>query len=57
MHALRPGVWHVTIQPPAPGKYPYKFLIDQSGWIRDPENPAVVEDGYGGYHSLLHIPL
>ena len=57
MHAIRPGVWQVTIQPPAPGKHPYKFLIDQSHWTRDPENPAVVEDGYGDYHSLLHIPL
>ena len=57
MHAIRPGVWQVNIQPPPPGSYPYKFLIDQTRWTRDPENPAVVDDGYGAYHSLLHILL
>jgi serine protease AprX len=55
LQRIRPGVWHLTIPPPVPGAYPYKFLVDQSRWTRDPENPAVVEDGYGDYHSLLQI--
>ena len=51
----RPGVWQCMLPPPPRGVHAYKFLIDQSRWIHDVENPAQVEDGSGGFHSLLTI--
>jgi hypothetical protein len=39
------GVWRVTVAL-GPGKYEYKFVVNGSGWIADPENPVVVGD-YG----------
>ncbi|UCF77788.1 MAG: glycogen-binding domain-containing protein [Candidatus Eiseniibacteriota bacterium] len=39
------GVWRVTL-PLQPGKHEYKFMVNGSDWIADPENPVVVGD-YG----------
>jgi len=39
------GVWRVTMTL-EPGKYEYKFVVNGSGWIADPDNPVVVGD-YG----------
>ncbi len=50
-----PGVWQITIPKPPRGMYPYKFLIDGARWIADPENPDRIEDGYGGFNSLLTV--
>jgi hypothetical protein len=33
----------------------YKFLVDRARWQHDVENPAQVDDGSGGFHSLLTI--
>lgn len=38
----------------APGTYHYKFVVD-GRWIPDPANPARVDDGLGGYNSLLYL--
>jgi len=39
----------------ARGTHRYKFLIDGSRWLNDPENPLRVEDGFGGFSSLITI--
>ena len=49
------GVWRVRIAPLPPGTYYYKFLVDRSKWISDPENPDIHEDGFGGWHSVVRI--
>jgi 1,4-alpha-glucan branching enzyme len=49
------GLWQITIPSPPSGKYRYKFLVDD-GWIDDPENPERLEDGYGGFASILEVP-
>jgi 1,4-alpha-glucan branching enzyme len=36
-----------------PGRYQYKFVIDENNWKEDPNNPQRVDDGYGGFNSLL----
>jgi len=56
MWEARPGVWQIMLPPPPPGDHAYKFLIDHEHWTHDVENPARVEDGCGGFHSLLRIP-
>ncbi|MFH1689709.1 MAG: glycogen-binding domain-containing protein [Candidatus Eisenbacteria bacterium] len=39
------GVWRVVVDL-EPGEYEYKFVVNGSEWIADPENPKVVGD-YG----------
>jgi hypothetical protein len=39
------GVWRVVL-PLAPDTYEYKFVINGSDWVADPENPKIVGD-YG----------
>lgn len=55
MWAVRPGVWQIMAPPPPRGVHAYKFLLDRARWQPDLENPAQVEDGGGGFHSLLTI--
>ncbi len=55
MQAHSPGAWQITIPRLPPGACVYKFLVDRSRWINDPENPVRVEDGYGGFNSLLTL--
>lgn len=51
----KPGLWHITIPKPSSGVHPYKILVNYHHWIAHPENQSRVEDGYGGYYSLLKI--
>ena len=55
MVQIRPGLWEGTLDDPAPGAHRYKFLIDRSHWTHDPENPLRIEDGFGGFNSLITI--
>lgn len=38
------------------GSYQYKFVVDGSTWLADPNNTSSVGDGYGGVNSLLVCP-
>jgi hypothetical protein len=55
MLQIRPGLWEGVLDVPARGRgaYRYKFLIDRTRWIDDPENPLRIEDGFGGFNSLI----
>jgi serine protease AprX len=55
MVQIRPGLWEGTIDTPRRGTYRYKFVINCSRWINDPENPFRIEDGFGGFNSLITI--
>ena len=55
MVQIRPGLWEGMIDTPKRGSHRYKFLIDRSRWINDPENPLRIEDGFGGFNSLITI--
>lgn len=55
MVQIRPGLWEGVLAVSARGMHRYKFLIDGSRWIHDPENPLRVEDGFGGFSSLIAI--
>jgi hypothetical protein len=45
------GVWRVVIDL-APGSYEYKFVVNGSDWIADPENP-VVTGAYGNSQIVV----
>lgn len=34
------------------GTYQYKFIVDGTMYIADPNDPNVVDDGFGGHNSL-----
>ena len=55
MVQIRPGLWEGVLDTPARGTHRYKFLIDRSRWINDPENPLRIEDGFGGFNSLITV--
>ena len=55
MVQIRPGLWEGVLDMPARGTHRYKFVIDRSRWINDPENPSRIEDGFGGFNSLIAI--
>jgi len=55
MVQIRPGLWEGSLDSAARGRHRYKFLIDRSRWIHDPENPLRIEDGFGGFNSLITI--
>ena len=48
---LNGGVWSVTV-PMEPGLHRYKFVVDGSNWIADPDNPWQEDDGFGGQNSV-----
>lgn len=47
--------WQYTLNI-EPGNYSYQLIVD-GNWIKDPMNNEVLENGYGGYNSLLRIPF
>jgi len=49
------GFWHAAIPVPASGDYRYKFVIDGREWKEDPSNLMKVEDGLGGFNSVLRV--
>lgn len=48
------GIWARYEKLP-PGRYQYKFRIDDVNWKEDPNNPQRTDDGYGGFNSLLIV--
>jgi hypothetical protein len=58
LHEVYAGVWEITMPRPPRGEYAYKFLVERETrtlWLGDPENLDRVEDGAGGFFSLLKI--
>lgn len=55
MVRIRPGLWEGTLDAPRRGAHRYKFVIDRAHWTHDPENPHRIEDGFGGFNSLITI--
>ncbi len=47
--------WQFTLEI-EPGNYSYQLIVD-GNWIKDPLNNEVLENGYGGYNSLLRVPF
>jgi glycosidase len=51
--ALDGGTWRVVTGIPWDTPVEYKFRVDGSGYIPDPNNPNTVDDGFGGFNSVL----
>lgn len=48
------GWWRIAL-PLESGRHEYLFLIDGKRWMRDPQVPSVVDDGFGGKNSVLYL--
>ena len=47
------GVWSIIVDLP-PGRYMYKFVIDNNTWTTDPNNPSTAQEG-GFTNSLIVV--
>jgi len=47
-------VWELTLSL-APGRYSYRFLVDDKKQVLDPASKAIEPDGYGGKNSVLVV--
>lgn len=48
------GAWELTLSL-APGRYSYRFLIDQKKQVLDPSTEMTEPDGYGGRNSVVVV--
>lgn len=58
LRAQHAGIWQLSIPRPERGLYAYKFIVEyetHAEWRGDPENLNRIEDGVGGFYSLLEI--
>lgn len=49
------GDWRFEMAAPAPGRYRYKLLIDDTRWIEDPSHDVTEPNPYGGLDSVLVV--
>lgn len=47
------ATWSVTIAVPWDAPVQYKLRLNGDTWIPDPNNPNQVDDGFGGYNSVV----
>jgi glycosidase len=47
--------WEATVLVEPPGRHEYKFIVDGTTWVPDPDNPDRVPDGYGSYNSVIWL--
>lgn len=48
------GIWRLTI-PLKSGTHRYKFLVDGEKWVNDPGADSRINDGFGGFNSLIRL--
>ncbi len=49
------GEWRVTIAAPNGESIRYKFLLNGSEWVTDPNNPVLEDDGLGAQQSVKSV--
>ncbi len=49
------GFWYASVKAERGAKNRYKILIDGHRWVEDPTHGIKEEDGFGGFHSILHL--
>jgi serine protease AprX len=54
--SIEPGFWRTQPVHLPHGQYSYKFLLDGTRWLDDPDNPRKAPDGVGGLNSSLVVP-
>ncbi len=49
------AIWKAELPLLPPGKYLYKFIVDNKSWIPDPENAFREPDGFNGLNSWFRL--
>jgi len=49
------GEWRVTLSAPNTSTIQYKFLVNGTDWVTDPNNTELVDDGVGAQNSVKHV--
>jgi serine protease AprX len=49
------GIWRAAISCLKPGRYRYKFFVDDEFWTEDPSHALKEPDGLGGFNSVLLV--
>lgn len=49
------GLWRAEVKSPPPGRYRYKFLVDEGRWVDDPWNARKEPDNWGGHNSVFEV--
>jgi serine protease AprX len=49
------GIWKAELPMLPPGRYHYKFVVDNKAWIPDPENVFREPDGFNGLNSWFTL--
>ena len=53
--SIEPGFWRTQPVHLPRGQYAYKFLLDGTRWLDDPDNPRKAPDGVGGLNSTIVV--
>jgi 1,4-alpha-glucan branching enzyme len=56
VHAMRrtdDGAWQLTLQLERGREYQFKYLLDETVWINDPEVEKSAANSYGGENSVI----
>lgn len=56
IHAMRrrdDGEWHLSLELERGHEYQFKYLLDETVWITDPDAERSVADPYGGANSVV----
>jgi 1,4-alpha-glucan branching enzyme len=48
------GIWKTTVWLP-PGRYEYRFVLDGSQWVSDPNAKETVKNQFGSTNSVLVV--
>jgi hypothetical protein len=48
------GQWSITLPLPS-GTHQYAFVIDDEVWIKPPDAPAYLEDGFGNWNGIINV--
>jgi serine protease AprX len=51
------GIWRADLPLLSPGRYQYKFFVNNQNWKEDPLNPRKENDHYNGMNSVLEVTL
>ena len=49
------NTWSVTTRITPTGPHQYKFIVDGTRWIQDPQNTMAADDGMGGRNSVINV--
>lgn len=49
------GEWSVTLDLPASGTYQFRYLVDGTNWVNDPEADGYVPSGLGSENAVIEL--